>query len=208
MIPQVIDSPQESAPRLSELGLERDDLVGALRLGLAAASSCTKHDPQNAAGFMQWSRTVRGLRDTLVPRGWRAVSSRNYPTVVSPDGAIAIAVAAGDHNTGIAGAIPSTRSPKGPATKDAVSLNQMSFGEVDQSFVDVAPVPRATWLLLHYHDSVANEIRFELSVPGGFDEDGVVTSWFERSILMPLTTSYQPPEEAESMPIDVPVIRR
>ena len=208
MISQVIDTPQEAAPRLAELGLRRDDLVGALQLGLDAAASCTPHDPPNTAGFLQWARTVSGLRDTLVPRGWKADSARNYPTVVSPDGSVALAVAAGDYNTGLSGGRPATRSPKGPATKDAVALNQMSFAEIERSFVDITIVPRSTWLLLHYHDTVTGEVRFELSLPGGFDQDDVVTSWYERIILAPFSTSYQPPEETESMPIDVSVVRR
>lgn len=203
----VLATPDDAARRLDGFGLRLDDLGAAVRHGLHAAATCTPHDPPNFAGLLGWGRTVRGLRDTLVPRGWHVDNSRNYPTAVSPDGTIAIAVAAGDYNTGLAGT-PATRSAKGPATREAVVLNQMSFAELDASFALGVPVPKSTWLLLHYNDKSAKEVRMELSLPAGFDEEGVVTDWHERIILPPLTTAYEPPDDPGDSPIDVPIVRR
>lgn len=205
---RVVAQPQEADSRLAELGISSNDLIGSIQQGLASAASCTSHDPLNLPGLIQWGRSIRALRDALVPRGWRSENSRNYPTVVSPDSAVALSVAGGDHNTGLAYGTPATRSAKGPATKDAIALNQLSFAELDASFAEPETVPKVTWLLLHYHDRDTKEVRLELSLPAGLDSDGVVTSWHERILLPPFSTTYEPPPDSDAQPIDVQITRR
>jgi hypothetical protein len=199
----------EDAPsRLEELGLTAATLGQAVQLGLAAAATCTKHDPSNLPGLMQWGRTIRGLRDTLVPQGWKSQSTYNYPTVVSPDRSVAVSVAGGDYFTGRSDGVPSTRSSKGPVTRAAVIQNQLTFAELDPSFADLNPAPTTTWLLLHHYDQEAKEVRVELSLPAGLDADDVVTAWHERILLEPLTTAYEPPDTSEEVDIDIPLTRR
>lgn len=197
------------AARLSELGLQEDDLRRALHFGVMRAASCTAHDPPSMAGIMLWGGAVRGLRDVLTRRGWRVRNDRNYATVVAPDGALAIAVASGDECTGRDDRTPRTRSAKGPVTKEAVLGNQLSFADLHPSFVIASPTPRTTWLLLHYHDRDTDELRAELSLPAGFDADDLVVSWHERIVLGPLPLGYTPPPiDVSSPPVEIEITRR
>ncbi len=202
------NDPAAVATRLAGLDLGEADLVRAVQDAFAEAFDCTTHDPPSMAGFIAWGKTVRYLRDRLVPRGWTPANDRNYSTVVHPTGSIAIAVASGDANTGVASRVPSTQYEKGPATTDAVLTNQMTLGDLVPSF-PVHPSATQTWLLLHHFDETNEEIRMELSLPDGISEGGHVTSWRERLLLSPVpgfpTTSIEIRDAGED--IDVPVRR-
>ena len=207
-MPPHLTKTEDAPSRLEELGLTPGDLAQAVQLGLSSAATCTKHDPSNLPGLILWGRTIRGLRDALVPRGWKSENTYNYPTVVSPDRSVAISVAGGDYYTGRTDGVPSTRSSKGPVTRAAVIQNQLTFAELDASFAELNPAPRTTWLLLHHHDQEAKEVRMELSLPAGLDADDVVTAWHERILLEPFTTAYEPPAPLEEVEIEVPLTRR
>jgi len=200
-----------AAGRLHDLGVDEGTLRQAVEYGLRHAFSCTKHDPPNLPGIIAWGKGIRSLRDRLVPLGWTADNSRNYATVVGPDGKIAIAVAAADAGTGHTDATPTTRSTKGPATKSAVHRNQLSFADVVEAFPRPQETSEAdqTWLLLHYVDEEAEEIRSELSLPVHMDGNGYVDSWSERIIIGPIPHIPEPLADAEAgEEIDVPVVRR
>lgn len=126
------------------------------------------------AGVLTWAKTIRFLRDQLVPRGWTIDNSRNYATVVNGPEGYAIAVAAGDSLTGQPDKTPRTRREKGPATREAVSHNQMHFSDVNDEFGTRPADLAKTWLLLHYLDDEADEIRSELSLPAYVTDDGFV----------------------------------
>ncbi|HEX8075217.1 MAG TPA: hypothetical protein VF545_09575 [Thermoleophilaceae bacterium] len=198
--------------RLSELGVAEDVLREAVQVGQHHASDCTAHDPRGLSGILVWGKTVRELRDRLVPLGWRSSDDRNYATVVNPVQTFAIAVAGGDVNTGRRGAEPSTRTDKGPATQDAVKLNrQLSFSDIDQSFPKFQPEGPGlqTWMLLHHADEDAQEIRVELSLPAGMT-GGLVTDWQERIVLSPVPFMPHAVEVAEpdDHAIDIRIDRR
>jgi len=182
--------------RLAALGLREGDLRDAANYGMRHALMCTRHDPPSVPGVIAWGKSIRFLRDRLVPLGWQANNSRNYATVVKPDGSIALAAAAGDAWTGKHGPNqhPSTRSAKGPATRDAVGLNvQLRFEDISGSFPPAQPVSGVeTWLLLFYWDESAEEIRVELSLPKEMNQQGYVTAWHERIILTPIPLPSQP----------------
>jgi hypothetical protein len=102
----------------------------------------------------------------------------------SPDGAMAINVAAGDPGTGRAQAIPSNKAPKGVSTADAITINQLQL-ELDLPVPDIPHIrgeegPLTWFLLLHRADT---EIRCELSLPSAMSADGRITRWQERIIL-------------------------
>jgi hypothetical protein len=205
-------STAQVAGRLDALGVAAEVLGNACHYGLQHAFQCTRHDPPMLPGVLAWGKTMRYLRDQLVPLGWTVSNARNYATVVHPQGGLAITVAAGDANTGLSDAVPSTKHEKGPATRDAVRQNQLTFADVSESF----PVPTRddlgslTWLLLHYADEEREEIRMELSLPQDMTADGYVTTWRER-ILLPSVPFSPTPEEAgdEDEPeIDISVERR
>jgi hypothetical protein len=200
-----------AAGRLKDLGVDEATLREAVEYGLRHAFSCTKHDPPNLPGIIAWGKGIRSLRDRLVPGGWTADNSRNYATVVSSDGRVAIAVAAADAGTGRSDLTPTTRSTKGPATKRAVHRNQLSFADVVATFPKPQEASGAdqTWLLLHYVDEEAEEIRSELSLPVHMDGNGYVDTWQERIILEPVPHIPEPlADAAAGEEIDVPVERR
>jgi len=171
--------------RLKALGLTIDILLDAVRAGFTGRNSCSELDPPMYPGQTIWAHTVRRLRQGTAPLNWKPDNSSNYCVALSPDDLIAIAVATGDANTGRGDATPSTSSPKGPCTVDAVSANQLNLDlrlpgeEASSEPVDVSH--RQTWLLLIHLDR--SQVRAELSLPMGFDAQDRVTTWQERIIL-------------------------
>lgn len=195
---QVYSEPVSAAGKLHELGVREDVLQEAIQSGLQHAFACTRHDPPILPGILAWGKIMRHLRDRLVPGGWEMSNARNYATVIHPQGGFAVAVAAGDANTGRPDLTPSTRTEKGPATRDAVHQNQLTFADVSESFPRPKKEPgKQTWLLLHYADEEAEEIRAELSLPVHMGAQGHVTAWRERIILRPIPFTTNPPEEGE-----------
>ncbi len=97
---------------------------------------------------------------------------------------------------------PTTRTEKGPATRDAIYGNlQYQLAEVDPQFPRVdKPLTIQTWILLYCIDDHLNEIRMELSLPSGMDHDGFVTSWRERIILP--TEPFGAPSKSVDQPQD------
>lgn len=204
----------DTTTRLAELGLDRSDLQEAVMQGMFARSECTPNDPPLFAGFTAWARTVRVLREKLIPKQWTRSDEGNYPLVVNPVGNLAIAVATGDESTGIAMANPMTKSPKGPRTQSAIEVNQyqISLFEVFPEF-EIPETPhndRVTWILLQHYDQSKKEVRFELSLPSSYSEK--VDGWSERIILSALPfdpTTVIPVLLAPNSPdIDIPLIRR
>lgn len=193
----------EAATALAALGLSESLLLESAEWGLRHAFSCTLHEPPSVPGVIAWGKTVRALRDRLVPAKWQASDASNYATVISPTGRDAIAVAAGNTATGRADEEVATRTNKGPVTRSRAAENQLSLFEM---VAEQFPSPRAlpgdgvrTWLLLHYVDEEAEEIRVELSLPVNMDETGRVTGWQQRIILSPI--SHLPEPFAEFAPL-------
>ncbi len=128
-----------------------------------------------------------------------------------------MAIAAGTSQTGIAdGVPPRTRTPKGRATSRAVKRNaQLQLGHGTAVFAGAGVVEaedqnRETWILLHYFDVDAEEIRLELSSPLTM-EGKQITVWRERVILPPFDFSTtveidftNDPEDDLAIDIDVP----
>lgn len=201
------------AARLDVLGIPAQILKGAALSGQEAGNTCTEHDPPNFKGFLAWARTVRRLRDELAPRGWTPSNTRGYATTMNPNETLAIAVASGDGGTGLSDREPSTRSTKGPATVAAVAQNQLAlFVDPSEAPPRVDPEQAAsiqTWLLLFHLEEDGEEIRLELSLPEGLDEEGYVVSWRERIVLEPIPFGYEAPvTEEPAQEIDIAVERR
>jgi hypothetical protein len=195
--------------RLYDLGVKLEVFRNAVEFGMTYASECTAHDPPSLPGILTWGKTIRFLRDQLVPQGWEPDNAQNYATVVHPTHAYAIAAAGGDAHTGKADETPSTRSEKGPATKQAVALNQLAFADISESFRRIErPTPKQTWLLLYFYDKDAEQTRMELSLPSDINDDGYVTGWRERLILPPLFNTPTFRGDGETEEIDVKVERR
>lgn len=202
---------------LQTMGLKQAVLRDAAEYGMRHALQCTNHDPKNLPGIIAWGKSIRFLRDRLVPEGWEPNGASNYATVVKGDKSLAIAAASGDAFTGKHGPNmnPSTRSPKGPVTQDRISVNQqLHFEDIAASFPPAKQITGlATWLLLYFWDEEHEEIRVELSLPEEMTEAGYVTRWKRRVILeaVPLsgtgTVRRSEPEEPPDTEIKIEPIQ-
>ncbi len=177
----------EVADRLAELGLKAEILEFALRGADAEARTYTQLDPPNMQGMARYSRTVRLLRELLLPLGWSYDNPRNLARTVSPDRQVAVIATLGDAATGVPHVRPSTRYEKGIATVEAVSRNfvqlslPMDVGDDPPVDPDIDGI--ATWILLY--NVTESEIRAELSLPDSM-VDGYIDTWLERIILPPI----------------------
>jgi hypothetical protein len=195
---------------LTELGLTKDILRDAVLIGEIARDSCTANDPKSAPGIFAWARTVRGLRESLLPKNWHKNDDMNFPTVISPDRSFAIAVMTGDEGTGRIEAIPTTKYRKGIATKLAVKSNELSLFSFLPDYVEEKQVDlRLTWILLRRRDE--DSVFSELSLPASISKDGQVESWNTRIILDPIEVDPMPTiqdDDGSSEPPVVVTVRR
>jgi hypothetical protein len=176
----------QAAARLAELGLTAEILEFALAGAEAESRTYTELDPPNMSGMARYARTVRLLRERLLPLGWSYDNPRNLARTLSPDQRVAIIATLGDAATGIPHVIPSTRYEKGIATIEAVGRNfvqltlPIDLGDEDPVEDDEGT---ATWVLLY--NVTETEIRAELSLPDSMVE-GYIDTWVERLILAPV----------------------
>src|SRR5438445_10432934 len=183
----VRQEPGDLRLRLTELGLDANALKETVRRGQLAFISCTANHPPQFPGMAAWAETVRALREYVVPLGWRRSNDNNYALAVDPEGLVAIAVATGNDGTGRADVTPSTNARKGPSTLEAIGVNQLQFGFMDDHPVRPAPASsdgndyRMTWIFLIHR--AQNEVRCELSLPSSIGEDGHIDGWRERILL-------------------------
>jgi hypothetical protein len=199
---------------LAELGLSFEILRKAMCAGEAARDACTANDPPWAAGFDAWARTVRALREILIPQAWTRDDEGHFSSVISPDGHTAIVVATGDVGTGNRGSTPKTKYPRGPATAAAIDSNraQLKLFEPNDTIPIRTDANVKTWMLVRRRDG---DVLFsELSLPIKINEDDDrVEAWATRIVFQPITISSDPvPEQAEraeqSEEIEVKVVRR
>jgi hypothetical protein len=195
--------------RLAELGLTPEVLDRALRGADAEARTYTPLDPPNMAGMARYSRTVRLLREQLLPLGWWYDNPRNLARTVSPDRRVAIIAAYGDAATGYPDVVPSTRYEKGVATVAAVNRNFVQLA-LPIDFGDGLPAElddtgTATWMLLYHVTD--EEIRAELSLPDSM-VDGYIDTWLERIVLPPVPMAESPRVERVAAEPEVVVARR
>ncbi len=206
----VIDG-DEVTDRLAELGLKAEILEFALRGADAEARTYTQLDPPNMQGMARYSRTVRLLRELLLPLGWSYDNPRNLARTVSPDRQVAVIATLGDAATGVPHVRPSTRYEKGIATVEAVSRNfvqlSLPMDVGDDPPVDPDMDGIATWILLY--NVTESEIRAELSLPDSM-VDGYIDTWLERIILPPIPL-HATPSVTAAVPVvepDVIITRR
>lgn len=206
-----VHAEDRAGDRLAELGLKAEILEFAMRGADAEARTHTELDPPNMQGMARYSRTVRLLREQLVPLGWSYDNPRNLARTVSPDRRVALIATLGDAATGHPDVTPSTRYEKGIATAEAITRNfvqlSLPIDLDDEEPLDGEDAGTTTWVLL-YH--VADtEIRAELSLPDSMVE-GYIDTWLERIILpaVPLESTVPVPGVPPAGEASVPVIRR
>lgn len=173
----------EALERLGELGLTVEIIERAIRRAEAEAATCTALDPPIMAGLIRYGRTVRFLREDLVPMGWDFDDPRNFSRTIHPSRQFALVASSGDDATGNATLTPTTKYAKGYATACAVDTNgqlAFDFGDLGNETELSDNEQLATWFLL-YHVT-GDEIRAEVSLPSAM-AGGKISDWLERIIL-------------------------
>jgi hypothetical protein len=175
--------------RLHDLGLATDLIARTLLRADAEAKHTTGLEPPTAEGTIRYLKTVRFLREELVPMGWHINNHKNFCRTIHPSHQFSIVTSSGDEFTGvdIPGKVPCTKYAKGDLTVLAVQQN------VDQGVLDLGeefaePTVEAAeleniWFLLQR--ATPEYIYVELSLPTRIDA-GMITDWRERIILPPI----------------------
>lgn len=181
--------------RLTQLGIPMPALKESVWQGYLARSRTTSNHPRISRGIIMWAEAVAVLREQLRSQGWVKADKGNYELVVNEAESIAVVVTTGDEATGVVGATPSNKCPKGVNTAEAVETNN----QLDM-FSELLPVVEetrglTTWVLLMHLTS--NELRCELSLPSSIS-NGKINNWKERIILPSM------PLDDHTVDIDIP----
>lgn len=190
---------EDAQDRLHSLGLAVDQVVRALLRADAEAKNTTGLEPPTAEGTTRYFKTVRFLREELVPLGWDVNDGKNFCRTVHPSHEFSIVTSAGDESTGmhIPGRKPRTKNPKGELTAVAVRQNaeqgSLDFGEAFAAEPEVDPAElENVWFLLQR--VTPDYLYAELSLPVRIS-DGMITDWEER-ILLPRISRHDPNDTA------------
>jgi len=194
--------------------LLRDAVVA--RASAASRSYADGLYPPAAAGTMRWIESVATIREALAPFGYESDDTDQLAKVIHRARGLAIVPASGSARTGIPFAVarkePSTKWPKGERTAIAVERNNQLalFCTAKDAAIDEDPSPMETWILLQH--ATTHEVRSELSLPGGMNARGFITTWRERFILPPLDNDGGPVDEPfgddYDEGTDIPVVPR
>ena len=99
--------------KLRQMHIRTADCGAAVAFGQEKASQISSYAPPNFRGLAAWGYTVEMLRDLFEHYDWLLSNARSFPTVVDPDGTIAVAVASGNQNVGT-DSMPATNSGSKP----------------------------------------------------------------------------------------------
>ena len=197
----------KAVDRLSQLGIPLAALTESVWLGYLARARTTANHPRIARGVIMWAETVAVLREQLRPEGWIKSDKGNYELTVNEKDGVAIVVTTGDDATGMIGAAPSNKCPKGVNTAEAVETNNQldMFSELLSAVEEIQGL--TTWVLLIH--LAENEVRCELSLPSSIS-NGKINGWKERVILpsMQLDNDSVEIELPELPDIEVPIKKK
>lgn len=183
----IIDDPVLVETRLQELhpDLSTTLFKDAIRGGLGARNDITRASAPTAAGVQQWLKTVEDLRTLLAAPQWHIHEQLNCPFISSPDRSISIVVMTGNSETGKNGVEdPTNQAEKGAVAESFVQQNSQLelFNRDSFEFAKKGQKETQVWALLYHYDKALNEVRFELSLPTGFNKKKI-THWGMRLIL-------------------------
>lgn len=176
----------EAHDRLAELGLSWKLLRRCLEHGQYAGDETTANHPRIAEGFYVWAETNRVLRDSLVKHDWTKNEESNIPRTVAPDGSFCVVAVSGEEGTGIQGANPGTKNPRGTAGIATVERNRQ-LELFPEMFSDSRPNLVRTWYLLYFRRG--DTLFAELVLPTRVDQLGGIRKWEERIVLPRLDLS-------------------
>lgn len=184
---EVIDDLALVEARLQELHPDLNAILfkDAIRGGLGWRNEVTGASAPTAAGVQQWLKTVEDLRTLLAVLQWHIHEQQNCPFISSPDRSISIVVMTGSSETGKNGLEdPTNQAEKGAVAESFVHQNSQLelFNRNSFKLAKEKQEETQVWALLYHYDKVLNEVRFELSLPTGFDKKKI-TEWGVRLIL-------------------------
>ena len=178
---------------LGKLGCTPDEFEIAIRYGEGKRGACPPYDPPTFPGTTAWATTTRKFREIKIKQNWTPEDDRNFSTIVSPNGRLAITITTGDNGTGVyvPGQSPKLKHPKGIMADTAVKRNRggwlfqdMAADAKAQADKLKAKEKRVTWFLLMRRQG--DFVFAELSLPWTISESGQVESWRRRIILDPI----------------------
>lgn len=203
----LLHTEENAIDRLSQLGIQLPVLLESAWQGYLARSRTTANHPRISRGIIMWAETVAVLREQLRPEGWVKLDKGNYELTVNEKESLAIVVTTGDDATGMVGAMPSNKCPKGVNTAEAVEANNQldMFSELLPAIEEIQGL--TTWVLLTH--LAANEVRCELSLPSSISS-GKINGWKERIVLpsMPLDDDSVEIELPDLPDIEVPIKKK
>lgn len=191
--------------RVHDLGLTTDLILRALLRADAEAKHTTALEPPTAEGTIRYLKTVRFLREELVPLGWDIGNYKNFCRTIHPSHEFSIVTSSGDEFTGvdIPDKMPCTKYPKGDLTALAVQQNAgQGVFDLGEEFAEPTVKPAELeniWFLLQR--ATPEYIYAELSLPTRI-EDGMITGWQERIILPRI--SREGPEPTATVTVEEP----
>lgn len=185
--PLFIEKPFEVENELEALALDREGLLDAVDKIVTARNNCTKNDVPAARGTQAYLTGTRVLRDLYCPRGWEKCEDGGMACILHPDRMIKVIMVNTDDATGlnIPGRPPENRNKKGPATDQAVSLNQQLVFEGFEVAENVIRLDQQSgiqhWFLMVY--AQGDVVRAELSYPARFKR-GFFKAFRKRIVLI------------------------
>lgn len=208
------NEPETDDLKLSRMGLTKEIFSTAAVFGHGYRADCTRSDGAGAAGQLQVIKTRRALNDQLIEKGWYLENINGTEHTWHPDREFSIVCAGGNANTGIESRQPKTTVEKGPNWKQAVCFNagrthQMNFGFEGgiRGVAGGAPC----WCFLFYTCDRRGEVRSELSLPIGWDKQGLLDTFLPRLLMPSIPFGSQGSDGGqpkETGPVNVPVERR
>ena len=173
---------QEVQTKLEQMGLT---IAGLTRVSVAVAgayNSTTRFHSSAAAGTYMYHEGTAALRRVCVPEGYDYDEEGHQPRTFNDQLGVSIIFQTGDENTGIlTGIEPTTRNPKGTATRDKVSANVEQLALFEFVAREDPEGQSYNWVFLAA--VVDGFVRSELSLPREITEDGKPCDWAERIIL-------------------------
>ena len=193
MIAQQIFTDEGSADKLAAMGLNVEDFTFAMSRAIYESRRSSPLHPRTDAMTRGWSETVAAFRESVLSdsRGWNFTRSDGLEFTINSELGLSIIITSGDKDTGRIDGFPKTKNSKGSATENLVNnnfnLELFSMNEVTpivekESIIDSTK----TYVFLYHFDLSNEEVRCELSLPGGMSgANGYnkIDNWLERIIL-------------------------
>lgn len=186
----------EVRQKLAGFDLTVEEMATFAKINFTAAANTSALDPPIVPGFVGWFRTVRAIRESLLPKGWEVSDAGNFAITFSTKCKVGICVATGDEDTGRPDGFPKTKAPKGLYMGNALRRNAVIADLFPETLVPTTAGKLsecATWVYLVRRDKKV--VMCELSHPASVDEFDRINRWRERIIL--------PPVPIDSVVIDI-----